>query len=277
MNIAILSGKGGTGKTTVSTNLSLLLKANYIDCDVEEPNGFIFLNPEIDFKIEVEVENPIIDREKCELSGECVKACKFNAIAKSKDRIILFDKLCHSCGACELACPNDAISYTKRSIGIIEKGKKGNILCKRGILDIGEPMAVPVLNKLLKDLPKDEINILDSPPGTSCNVVNILNHGDKAILVTEPTAFGLHDLKMAVELVREFNIPFGLIINKYDEKNQYLKEYIEDERLNVLGNIPYDRNIAEIYSRGEMLIDTREYKKIFQNIIDTMGEVLLCD
>lgn len=277
MKIAILSGKGGTGKTTVSTNLSLLLKANYIDCDVEEPNGFIFLNPEINSETKVEIEIPAIDKEKCILCGECVTTCKFNALAKSKDRIIIFDKLCHSCGACELACPSGAIEYIKRPIGVIEEGKRDQILCKRGILNIGEPMAVPILKELLKDLPKEEINILDSPPGTSCNVVNTLYCADRAILVTEPTAFGLHDLKMAVGLVRSFNIPFGLIINKYDQKNPHLKEYIEKEEICPLGIIPYSRDIAESYSKGETLIDMVEYKKAFQNIIENIEEVLLCD
>ena len=275
MNIAVLSGKGGTGKTTFSTNLSLLLKANYIDCDVEEPNGFIFLKPEKTDERKVEIEVPEIDKEKCILCGDCVTTCKFNALAKSKDRIILFDKLCHGCGACELACPKGAIKYIKRITGIIEEGKRDKILCKRGMLNIGEPMAVPILKELLKDLPKEETNILDSPPGTSCNVVNTLHYADRAILVTEPTAFGLHDLKMAVDLVRGFNIPFGLIINKYDEKNQYLKEYIEGEKLHLLGTIPYKREIAEIYSKGEILIDIEEYKEAFQNIIENIEEVLL--
>ena len=275
MNIAVLSGKGGTGKTTVSTNLSLLLKANYIDCDVEEPNGFIFLNPKKTLEKKVEIEIPKIDKEKCILCGDCVTTCKFNALAKSKDKIILFDKLCHSCGACELACPSGAIKYVKRTIGIIEEGKKDKILCKRGMLNIGEPIAVPILKELLKDLPKEDINILDSPPGTSCNVVNTLNYADKAILVTEPTAFGLHDLKMAVELVKGFNISFGLIINKFDEKNQYLKEYIEEEKLNLLGTIPYKREIAESYSKGETLIDIEECKEGFQKIIENIEEVLL--
>lgn len=275
MNIVILSGKGGTGKTTISTNLALLMKANYIDCDVEEPNGFIFLKPE-EIEVEnVQIEVPEINSEKCTLCGACVEACQFNALAKGKDQIILFDKLCHSCGACGLACPTGAIEYKKRTTGVIEKGKKNDMILKRGILNIGEPMAVPILKELLSNVPEKGINILDSPPGTSCNVVNTLHYADRAILVTEPTAFGLHDLEMAVELVKTFKIPFGLIINKYDEKNQYLNKYIEDENINLLGNIPYKREIAESYSKGETLLDNEEYKKAFLHIKDKIEEDLI--
>ena len=274
MNIVILSGKGGTGKTTISTNLALLLKANYIDCDVEEPNGFIFLKPENIQSKDVNIEVPKINTEKCNLCGDCAKACQFNALAKAKDRIILFEKLCHSCGTCKLVCPMDAIDYTNRPIGVIEEGQKGKMMLKRGILNIGEPMAVPVLKQLLEDLPNDKINLLDSPPGTSCNVVNVLHHGDYAILVTEPTAFGLHDLKMAVELVRQFNMPFGLIINKAEEDNKYLDKYIEEEKINLLGSIPYKKEIAEKYSKGETLLEIEESKEAFLNIAKNMEELI---
>jgi len=266
MNIVVLSGKGGTGKTTISTNLAILLKANYIDCDVEEPNGFIFLEPSDLKSKDVNIEIPKIDTEKCNLCGDCAKACQFNALAKAKDRIILFEKLCHSCGTCQLVCPMDAIDYINRPIGVIEEGQKEEMILKRGILNIGEPMAVPVLKQLLEDLPDDKINLLDSPPGTSCNVVNVLHHGDYAILVTEPTAFGLHDLKMAVELVRQFNMPFGLIINKAEEDNNYLDKYIEEENIRLLGSIPFKREIAERYSRGETILEIEESKEAFLNI-----------
>jgi MinD superfamily P-loop ATPase len=266
MNIVVLSGNGGTGKTTISTNLAILLKANYIDCDVEEPNGFIFLEPSDLKSKDVNIEIPKIDTEKCNLCGDCAKACQFNALAKAKDRIILFEKLCHSCGTCQLVCPMDAIDYINRPIGVIEEGQKEEMILKRGILNIGEPMAVPVLKQLLEDLPDDKINLLDSPPGTSCNVVNVLHHGDYAILVTEPTAFGLHDLKMAVELVRQFNMPFGLIINKAEEDNNYLDKYIEEENIRLLGSIPFKREIAERYSRGETILEIEESKEAFLNI-----------
>lgn len=274
MNIAVLSGKGGTGKTTVSTNLSLILKSNYIDCDVEEPNGFIFLKPDNIVQENVEVDIPTIDENKCELCGKCSEVCNFNALGKGKSRIIVFDKLCHSCGACGIACPIGALKYTKKTIGLIEEGEKGNIVCKRGVLNIGEPIAVPVLKELLQELPNG-INILDSPPGTSCNVVTTLQYADRAILVTEPTLFGLHDLEMAVKLVKALKVPFGLIINKYDEKNELLEKYIEKENISILGHIPYKKEVAKTYSKGNMLIDIPECRDTFQDIARNVKEVLL--
>ncbi len=274
MNIAILSGKGGTGKTTVSTNLSLALKTNYIDCDVEEPNGFLFLNPRIDSKENVSVKYPIIDKEKCINCGKCVDVCQFNALAKVGKKIIVFEKLCHDCGACKIVCESNALFYNPRNIGRIEKGSNNKFDCMRGILNISEPMAVPIIKKLLNSISIKENNLIDCPPGTSCNVVNVLNYSDVAILVTEPSAFGLHDLKMAVELVKLYNIPFYVIINKDDNKNNLIRNYCEDEVIMILGTIPYDQDIAKIYSRGELLYNNLIYKDIFDNISNKLKEVL---
>ncbi|MCY6960033.1 ATP-binding protein [Clostridium brassicae] len=273
MNIAVLSGKGGTGKTTVSTNLALALKANYIDCDVEEPNGFLFLKPEIKEIESVKVEYPFIDDDKCTSCGECVNVCNFNALAKVKEDIILFEKLCHGCGACEIVCKKGALKYKKREIGNIEKGKMQGINCSRGILNISEPMAVPVINNLLKGLVKG-VNLIDCPPGTSCNVVSSLKYADGAILVTEPTEFGLHDLKMAVELVKMFNIPFGIVINKDNGSENIVKKYCKKENIELIGSIPYSKDIAKIYSKGELIYNNIEYKNIFDELSGKMKEVL---
>lgn len=274
MNIGVLSGKGGTGKTTVSTNLAVLMNANYIDCDVEEPNGFIFLNPQNVSSKEVQVDLPVIDKEKCTLCGKCVEACQFKALAKVRDDILVFEKLCHSCGACEIACEYGALSYEKRSTGVIEEGKHGDMICKRGVLNIGEPMAVPVIKELLSDV-KEGTNILDFSPGTSCNVVNSLDHADAVILVTEPTKFGLHDLNIAVNLVRNLNIPFGIVINKHIPSETIIHEYCENENIKILGEVTYSREAAEAYSKGLMLIDLDKYNKIFNNIVSTVKEELL--
>lgn len=273
MNIAVLSGKGGTGKTTVSTNLALAMKANYIDCDVEEPNGFIFLKPKVKETESVVVEYPIVDESKCVYCGACVSACQFNALAKINEDIMLFQKLCHGCGACEIVCEYGAINYKKRKIGIIEKGKIGDIKCSRGVLDIGEPMAVPVIKRLLQSLPK-ELNLIDCPPGTSCNVVNSLKFADRAILVTEPTEFGLHDLKLAVELVKMFNLHFGIIINKDDGNENIIKKYCKEEKIEVIGSIPYRKDIAEVYSKGKILYDDLKHRYIFNELADKAKEVL---
>lgn len=273
MNIAVLSGKGGTGKTTVSTNLALALKANYIDCDVEEPNGFLFLKPTVDTKEKVMVEYPIIDDNKCTNCGACVKACQFNALAKVKDDIMLFQKLCHGCGACEIACKYGAITYGERETGKVEKGSVRDINCSRGVLNISEPMAVPVIRELLNGLSK-ETNLIDCPPGTSCNVVNSLKYADGAILVTEPSEFGLHDLKMAVELVKMYDIPFGIVINKDDGKDNIVKKYCKEENIELIGTIPYDKATAVLYSKGEILYDYLVHKKIFDKLSEGVKEVL---
>lgn len=273
MNIGVLSGKGGTGKTTVSTNLSYTMGANYIDCDVEEPNGFIFLNPK-DIKVrEVLVDYPYVDDSKCKVCGECVKVCQFNALARVKKDIMLFQKLCHGCGACEIVCKPGALSYRKRPIGVIEEGKLEDKSCSRGVLNVGEPTAVPVIRELLSNL-HDGLNIIDCAPGTSCNVVNSLQYADYVLLVTEPTEFGLHDLKMAVQLVRMLNIPFGVIINKSIPNEYRIHKYCEEECIPILGVIPYDRQAARKYSDGKMLIEIKEYKSIFEAIAQRVKEAL---
>lgn len=273
MNIAILSGKGGTGKTTVSTNLALALNANYIDCDVEEPNGFLFLKPEVDKTEKVMVEYPLIDKANCVSCGDCVTACQFNALAKVKNEILLFEKLCHGCGACEIACKHNSITYKKRQTGKIESGKIRNINCSRGILNVYEPMAVPVIRQLLKNLP-DGVNLIDCPPGTSCSVVTALKYARAAILVTEPSEFGLHDLKMAVGVVKIYNIPFSIVINKDDGKDNIIKKYCREEKIKLLGTIPYSKNTAVLYSKGEILYDDPHHKSLFDELSTQLKDVI---
>ncbi|MDK2808743.1 MAG: hypothetical protein PWP24_1480 [Clostridiales bacterium] len=265
MNIAVLSGKGGTGKTTVSTNLARTMGVRYIDCDVEEPNGFLFLKPQIQKVEEVEAEYPVIDQNVCTLCGACAKNCQFHALAKAGDEIVVFQKLCHSCGACQFVCKFKALSYQTRSIGIVEQGMAGNIACLSGVLEVGEPMAVPVIRKLLKGALEHD-HLIDCPPGTSCNVVASLQAADAAIFVTEPSKFGLHDLKMAVSLVQTFQVPYGVIINKDDGACNQIKAYCKEEGILLLGVIPYSKEAAILYSNGKMLCESKHYHEIFEEL-----------
>jgi len=266
MEIIVLSGKGGTGKTTVATNLSKVLNMAYIDCDVEEPNGHIFLKPVIEKQVNVEILYPIIDNNKCNLCGKCVQACQFNALAKIITGIMLFDELCHGCGACMITCPTKAITEVGREIGTISVGTTNETSFMNGKLNIKEPMGGPIISKL-KELSKS-VNgrIIDSSPGTSCSVVKTLDGADYALLVTEPTKFGLHDLKLAVELVRKMKIPHGIIINRNIEGNIMIQEYCKAEKIQLIGAIPFSMEAAILYSKGLMLIDDMKYKEIFETI-----------
>lgn len=275
MNIAVLSGKGGTGKTTVAVNLAEILPANYLDCDVEEPNGFIFLKPSLITSENVRVLCPVINSKKCGLCGKCVKVCQFNALFNTGKEILVFEKMCHSCLACSLVCSNRALSFKEREIGVIEEGWTGDIHCRRGVLNIGEPMAVPVIRQLLKNTPEG-LNLLDSSPGTSCNAVNTLRYAQAAILVTEPSAFGLHDLKMAIQLVRDFNLPFGVVVNKWNKDGVFVREFLENEGISILGYLPNERQAAETYARGRLLKDIPAYHDAFLAIGKRMKEVLAC-
>ena len=271
MNIAILSGKGGTGKTTVSTNLAKTMEISYVDCDVEEPNGFIFMNPLITKKENVLVQYPVIDREVCNVCGACARVCQFHVLAKAGKDIVVFEKLCHDCGACKLVCKPKALTYDNRTIGILEHGTAGDIACHRGVLNVGEPMAVPVIRELLRGVAQHD-HLIDCPPGTSCNVVNSLKVADAAILVTEPSEFGLHDLKMAVSLVKMYGIPYGIIINKDDGLDNMVKKYCKEEGILLLGVIPYSKEAAMLYSKGLMLSESKIYRETFKEIAVRMEE-----
>lgn len=249
MKIAVLSGKGGTGKTTVAASLAVSLPAcQYIDCDVEEPNGAIFLQPELSERTPVKVLVPEVEKSKCTACGLCAKTCQFNAIAVVKGQVLIFPEICHHCGACAIACPQEAIREVERTIGVVEANTDDTFV--QGKLDIGEPITIPIIIELKKRIKKDLTVILDCSPGASCTVVQSLEGVDYCLLVTEPTPFGLHDLKIAVRLVQKMGLTFGVIVNKASADSRIIDEFCTKEGIDLLMEIPFSQEIAEGYSRG---------------------------
>ena len=257
MIISIASGKGGTGKTTVATNLAASLdkEVKLLDCDVEEPNAHLFIKPVMDEKETITTPVPEIDESKCTLCEKCCDICRFKAIVRIADTILPFSGLCHSCGGCMKVCPEDAITETYREIGLLEKGHKNGIKFIHGKLRIGEAMSPPLIKKVREYAGGNGLTIIDAPPGTSCPVIAAMKDTDFVILVTEPTPFGLHDLKLAAGAVKLLNIPCGIIINRSDLGDNKVKDFAKSERIPVLMDIPFDRRIAASYSRGELVVE----------------------
>ena len=298
MIISIASGKGGTGKTTVAVNLALSISSmslrgvplnlgttkqsqdeiphfirndtscQFLDCDVEEPNAHIFLKPEITKRDSVSIPVPEVDENKCTFCGKCQEVCQFNAIVVFPKNVIVFDQLCHGCGGCSLFCPEKAIEETGKEIGVIQIGKSGTIEFVNGKLSIGEATPTPVIRRVKKNITDDKVVIIDAPPGTSCPVIESIKGSDYCILVTEPTPFGLNDLILAVEVVRKLKIPFGVVINRADSGNKETEEYCKQEKIPILMRIPFKKEIAMAYSRGEPMVQTfPECKKDFQELL----------
>ncbi len=272
MKISIASGKGGTGKTTIATNLAFALSqqglpTSYVDCDVEEPNGHLFLNPTRESRETVGITVPSVNQEQCTLCGLCGHICAYSAIVCVGQQVLTFPELCHSCGGCWLVCPQKAISESFRPMGVIEFGHAGSLQFTQGVLNIGEVMPTPVLRELKKKAPLTEVSIFDAPPGTSCPVIETILDSDYVLLVAEPTPFSFHDLKLAIEMVREIKLPFGVVLNKADVEYSDLLDYCNRMQIPILAQIPHQRPIAEAYSRGELLCSIfPEYTKLFLDI-----------
>jgi MinD superfamily P-loop ATPase len=251
MNITIASGKGGTGKTTVAINLALSLEnVQLLDCDVEEPDSHIFLGMKLEKEEDVYIPVPKIDKDKCTFCGKCSDFCQYNALAVVPNDILFFPELCHGCGGCTLICPEDAITEEKRIIGIIERGLNNDLEFYHGLLNIGEPMATPLVKAVKNKIDDNKITIIDSPPGTSCPVIESIKDTDYCILVTEPTPFGLYDLKLAVEVVRKLKVPFGVLINQEGIGDKGVEKYCKEEEIPIIMKIPHDKKIAKLYSKG---------------------------
>jgi len=276
LKIAVLSGKGGTGKTTVSTNLAKVLSKNrkvlLLDADVEEPNDHLFYNLTFEKEKSVDVLIPKVNKETCILCGLCAKECQFGAINVFEKGAFVFKNLCHGCGVCSEICPVNAIDEVAKSIGKIKFGKSDFFNFGMGLMNIGEPSGVRIIRELKKYVSSEyDVTIIDAPPGTSCPVVEVLQNIDFAILVTESSPFGLHDLKLAVSLVGEIGIPFGVVINRYDSSFTELEEYLKTEDIPLLMKIEFDKNIAKWYSKGNLIVDKskdlyKNFEVLFENI-----------
>lgn len=268
MKLAVLSGKGGTGKTLVAVNLAAAaIKSVYMDCDVEEPNGHLFFKPGNVSSQRVTVGKPYMDNDKCNGCRTCVQFCKFNALAYIKNKVVVFDEICHSCGGCSLLCPQKAIGEKDKEIGVIKKGTSGGVKVLSGIMNIGEASGVPIINKLLNEQ-VDELTFIDCPPGSACTVMECIKDSDYCILVAEPTLFGVHNLIMVYELMKVFNKSFGVIINKSIEGQNLVRDFCTDNNVNVLGEISFDHTLGRISGDGKIAVyEDNVYKSLFTSLL----------
>ena len=276
MIISIASGKGGTGKTTLAVNLALSLPKGHvqlIDCDVEEPNAHLFLSPSIHQVTSVGIPVPRIDESKCTYCGKCAQVCEYHAIAVILKNVLVFDELCHGCGACSYLCPEKAIFEVTREIGIVQEGRANGIPFVNGVLNVGEPMASPLIRKVKEKIQPDKTVILDAPPGTACPVIETVKGSDFCLLVTEPTPFGLNDLELAVGMLEKLRIPMGVLVNKSDIGDRKVWDYCRSKETPVLMEIPMDREIAEAYSKGVPIVFQKpSYIEKFQDLFVKMEE-----
>ncbi|MBE3571870.1 MAG: ATP-binding protein [Moorella humiferrea] len=259
MIVTVASGKGGTGKTTIVTNLALALAkkipVQVLDCDVEEPNAHLFLKPEFQEEREVTLPVPEVDETKCTACGRCSEVCAFHALAVAGGRVLVFPEMCHGCGGCSLVCPAGAIKEKPYRIGVVARGQARGIDFIHGKIDIGMPMAPPVIRAVKKLSRKEGLTLIDAPPGTSCPVVAAVKGSDFCLLVTEPTPFGLNDLRLAVGMVRELGVPCAVVINRSTLGDQRVERYCLREGIPILLKIPFDKEYAATYARGRCLVE----------------------
>jgi len=272
MIISVASGKGGTGKTSVAVNIALSIDSvQLLDCDVEEPNAHLLLHPKINRTEPVYLPLPVVNEELCDYCGKCSDFCQYNAIFVGSKKVLIFPELCHSCGGCAIICPRKAISEKQRRVGTLKFGASDSLELIYGELEVGEPMAASVVREVKKQIKNGKTVILDSPPGTSCPVIETVQGSDFCILVTEPTPFGLHDLKITVQVLKNMGIPFGVVVNRAGIGDKKVYEYCESKSIPILLEIPYQRKIAELYSKGipfslEIPLWKEKFRALFEEV-----------
>ncbi len=278
MNIAVLSGKGGTGKTLVSVNLAAVAGAStYIDCDVEEPNGHLFFKPEIVRRDLVTVKIPEVDENRCVGCRACVEFCNYNALAYVGNKLIIFDDVCHSCGGCALVCPEKALSERDKAIGKVEIGVSSDVNVYTGILNTGEATGIPIIHRLLEEgsIDGDHPIFIDCPPGSACIVMESIKDADFCVLVAEPTLFGAHNLNMVYELVKLFDKPTGVVLNKDLNEANPVEQFCREKNLEILGRIPFDHELASLNSNAEIIVYKKDkYREMFASLLDTIARKL---
>jgi len=279
LQLVVTAGKGGTGKTTVATALALSLKDDYpvqfLDCDVAEPDAHILLKPKIEEREPVYVKRPTVDEERCDYCGRCAAMCEFNAIMVVKDKMVLvYDELCHGCGLCHLVCPKGAISEYDVEIGVVERGTAQGFEYFQGALKVGEPLATPIIRRLKQKIDPERVAILDAAPGTGCPVIETMYGADFVILVTEPTPFGLHDLRLTVDVAKTLNLKMGVVLNRDGVGDRGVEEYCVEEGLPILLRIPMSREIAAAYSQGIPLVEALpQWKGRFIQLYERIGSI----
>ncbi len=276
MIIAVASGKGGTGKTLVATNLaSIIPGATYADCDAEEPNGHLFLKPQISDTKEVYVQVPEIDNERCTGCGECARKCQFNALAVVKGKVLLFNELCHGCGVCSAVCPEGAIKEKPYVLGKVRTGTfSDNKRFVDGSLAIGQLRSAEVIEKVVDEIKDSELVILDAPPGTSCSAIAAVRKADACLLVTEPTPFGLHDLKLARDTLTKLRIPHAVLLNRADIGDAKTERYCSQEGIPILARIPFDRRIAALYAEGKLIVAGQaKWRDVFSELAHKLKDI----